>query len=130
MNNYFNKGIKLFHKAVVESGIILPTAPETAEEYADDLLVQVLIMNGLAGDEDQALSLIDCASDQEKEGWLRAESMQSLIYLSQGQSLSLLSLLNTVMGIGDGLVIASNPYLSMASGDFIKVPMIIGSNEE
>ncbi|MFX1396377.1 MAG: carboxylesterase/lipase family protein [Promethearchaeota archaeon] len=127
---YFDKGIELFHAAVIESGIIMPTDPASAEGYSNDLLVQVLIKNGLAGSEEQAQDLINAASPAQIKSWLMEEDMQSLIALSQLQSLSLMSLLTTVMGITDGYVVASDPYERMQSGNFIKVPTIIGSNQE
>ncbi|MFX1236834.1 MAG: carboxylesterase family protein, partial [Promethearchaeota archaeon] len=127
---YFDKGIELFHAAVIESGIIMPTDPATAEGYSNDLLVQILIKNGLAGTEEQAQNVINAASPQQIKTWLMSENMQSLIYYSQLQSLSFLSLLSTVMGITDGYVMASDPYERMQTGNFIKVPTIIGSNQE
>ena len=40
---YFDKGNKLFHRAVIESGGILPTSTDSATEASETLLKTLLV---------------------------------------------------------------------------------------
>jgi len=121
---FFDKGNELFHRAVIESGGIIPTSIDSG--------IEALVSKGIASDMDEASEIIDSASDLQIRNWLMNEPMQNLYALFPGTDfLSLFGLMSVSTSlISDGYVCSSNPYLSLIEGNFIQVPTIIGCNEE
>jgi len=192
---YFDRGVKLFHRAILESGGIMAASLEKAEQSANLILASLLVKKGSASSINDALNIIAGMSQDEIKSLLRNADMKELYEAvrdcsgAQADLLSLMSgllpsdlligllpsniqpvvsdlvsqmndliaaimslvppellsslipedsagkylmgLMNVVsMTYADGYVVAENPYVRLRDGNYIKVPVIIGSCEE
>ncbi|MEM0358685.1 MAG: carboxylesterase family protein [Candidatus Hadarchaeales archaeon] len=138
---YFDKGIKLFHRAVLESGALLPVPPELAEREAHGMLVRLLVREGWAENEEEAERMIAEMGAEGIANLLLSMPMENLYrcfvpdYMGSFSSggIPFLSLLGLSGCLADGYVIASpiwKPYWRLMVGKYIKVPVIIGNTSE
>jgi len=138
---YFDRGIKLFHRVIIESGGLLPVPLEMAEKESCSLLVRLLVREGMAENEEEAKRIIAGMSKEEIASLLRSMPMENLYrcytpdYMGSFSSggIPMLSLLGLSGGFTDGYVIASpiwRPYWRLMTGRYIKVPAIIGCTAE
>ncbi|MHA1607001.1 MAG: carboxylesterase/lipase family protein [Candidatus Freyarchaeota archaeon] len=126
---YFDKGNPLFHRAVIQSAGIIPLPKEVAVLSAYNLLVKLLVKQGVADDTCEALEMVMKASDEQIKSWLMETPMEELYEAlrADGEPPSLLAMPSSFM---DGYVIAKNPYLRLIKGEYVKVPVIIGCCKE
>lgn len=192
---YFDKGNPLFHRAIMESGGIMATSLERAEQSANMILASYLVKKGNASSIDEALNMIAGMTNDEIRNILMNADMAELYEAvrdcsgAQADLLSLMTgilpsdmliellpssiqpivsdlvdqmneLIATIMSLvppellsslmpedsagrylmslmsvvsmtyADGYVVAKNPYVSLRDGNYVKVPVIIGSCEE
>lgn len=138
---YFDRGIKLFHRVVIESGGLLPVPLEMAEKESHSLLIRLLVREGRAENEEEAEKVIAGMSKEEIASLLRSMPMENLYrcytpdYMGTFSSggVPMVSLLGLSGGFADGYVIDSpiwKPYWRLMTGRYIKVPAIIGCNAE
>jgi para-nitrobenzyl esterase len=139
--SYFDRGIKLFHRVVIESGGLLPVPLEMAEKESHGLLVRLLVREGRAENEEEAEEVVAGMSENEIADLLRSMPMENLYlcytpdYMGSFSSggVPLLSLLGLSGGFADGYVIDSpiwRPYWRLMTGRYLKVPAIIGCTAE
>jgi len=139
--NYFDRGIKLFHRVVIQSGGLLPVPLEMAEKESRGLLIRLLVREGRAGDEEEAKRIIAGMSKEEIASLLRSMPIENLYrcyipdYMGSFSSggAPMLSLLGLSGGFTDGYVIASplwKPYWRLMTKRYIRVPAIIGCTAE
>lgn len=131
-DEFFDKGNELFHGVVIQSGGIIPSSTDTGIEASETLLATLLVSRGMATDNKEAMGIIESASDEQIRDWLLNEQMENLYALFPGTDFfSLFNMMSVVSSLNpDGYVCASNPYLSLIEGKYIKVPSIIGCNAE
>ena len=192
---YFDKGIKLFHRAILESGGIMTASLEAAERSANLILASLLVKRGNANNINEALNIIANMTQDKIASLLRNADMKELYEAVRdysGAQVDLLSLMTSLlpsnlligllpssiqpvvsdlvdqmnklittimslvppellsslmpedsagkylMGLmsvvsmtyADGYVVAENPYIRLRDGNYVKVPVIIGSCEE
>lgn len=126
--NYFDKGKELFHRAVLESGLMSPTPKETAENNASKLLVKLLLRKDRASDENEAEEIIEDMDEKNIAGLLKNTSMENIYKCYEPTEVN--AHINYGMGnYNDGYVI-DNPYQRLIRGKYNKVPVIIGNNSE
>jgi para-nitrobenzyl esterase len=118
----------LFHRAVSQSGVIKPFTPAQGDEYAGKLIAKLLVNTGAAADEKAAAAKLQSMSPGETAAFLRARSVRELLELfPQGKTVSMYRLPNN---FADGFVMPRDFYGALKSGNYNKVPVILGSNKE
>lgn len=118
----------LFHRAVSQSGVIRPFTPAQGDEFADKLIVKLLVDTGAAADEKAAAAKLKSMSRADTAAFLRARSARELLELfPQGKTVSMYRLPNN---FADGFVLPRDFYGALKSGNYNKVPVILGSNKE
>jgi len=131
---YFDNGIELFHRIVIESGEIKPKTTKTAETESTNLLVKYLMKNGLAETEEKALEIISYLPNPVIEYWFRYQSMEELTSFTHRIPSTFTDLIGQTLGIADGYVMDDwlDIYGSLKEGklDGTKVPAIIGCNND
>ncbi|MEM2145918.1 MAG: carboxylesterase family protein [Candidatus Jordarchaeaceae archaeon] len=75
---YFDKGNPLFHRAIIESGGIMPSSLEQGEQAANGVLAYLLVARGIAGSIDEAMRIIAGMSPQEISALLRNAPMEEI----------------------------------------------------
>ncbi len=126
--NYFEQNKDLFHRAVLESGLMLPTPLETAENNASKLLVKLLLRKGEASNENDAEKIVEDMGENEISQLLTETSMENIYKCYEPSRVN--AHINYGMGnYNDGYVI-DNPYQRLILDRYVKVPIIIGSNAE
>ncbi len=133
---YFDVGDPLFHRAVIQSGGLLSTEMDEGIMPVETICAQYLVYNGTAMDEDEACDMVDdeilWGDGQNFRSWLMNADMVDLFECRKNQSAE--AGLEGVMSIpsmfGDGYVVAEDALEKLNSGDYIKVPTIIGCCEE
>jgi para-nitrobenzyl esterase len=118
----------LFHKAVVESGGKLMTDVSKGEEFAESLIVSLLIKDGTAADETAAKTYRETMSDDDIHEYLMSKSSQELVAVVAPGPAGMSSIPTTFK---DGVVLPATGFSTMDDGSYPnKVPIIIGSNKE
>jgi len=110
----------LFHRAVIQSGVVSTTSPEQAEGRARRAILRLLEKNGLARDPRQAEELL--ASPERLRAFLRdCTGRQLLRCYSPGPS----GMIDNPSIITDGTVLPDDGYAALERGDYPgKVPLI------
>jgi len=118
----------LFHRAVIQSGVVSTTSPEQAEGRARRAILRLLEKNGLARDPRQAEELLASLPPERLRAFLRdCTGRQLLRCYSPGPS----GMIDNPSLITDGAVLPDDGYAALERGDYPgKVPVIIGSNQE
>jgi para-nitrobenzyl esterase len=118
----------LFHRAVIQSGVVTTTSPEEGEARARRAILRLLEKNGLAGDPRQAEELLASLPPERLRAFLRdCPARQLLRCYSPGPS----GMIDNPSLITDGTVLPKEGYTVLERGDYPgKVPLIIGSNQE
>ncbi len=118
----------LFHKALAQSGQTFSLPVENGEISAHDVLLKLLINDGLAGDEADAETYLAGMTYSEIEDYLRSKTEEALYAAHIPIGWGLLSIATIFQ---DGTVISSTGLETYPSeGHVNKVPLIIGSNKE
>jgi para-nitrobenzyl esterase len=118
----------LFHRAVIQSGLVSTTTPEEGEGRARRAILRLLEKNGLARDPRQAEELLDSLPPERLRAFLRdCPGRQLLRCYSPGPS----GMIDNPSIITDGTVLPVDGYAALERGDYPgKVPVIVGSNQE
>ncbi|MFX1274975.1 MAG: carboxylesterase/lipase family protein [Promethearchaeota archaeon] len=129
---FFDRGTELFHRAVMESGGILPRTIEEGIAASDNLLGTLLLSKGLASNMTEAMEIVNSFGPAQKKQWLLNEPMENFYNLFIAEDFFGLTNMMAVAPslISDGYVCSSNPYAALIEGNYIKVPAIIGCNAE
>ncbi len=126
--NYFDDGEELFQRAVLQSGMILPTSMETTVNDSHELLVKLLLQENRARNENEAEQIIENMTEENKRRIFKETSMENIYKCYEPSQVN--SHIDYGMGnYNDGYVI-DDPYQRLIKGKYVKVPVIIGSNAE
>lgn len=108
----------LFHKAISQSGGMLTQSVANGEAAANAMIDNLLETDGLAqvpdGDVDGDVD------DDDVEIYLRGKTNLDILAAQEGSR----------SAFEDGYVVPGDFYSTIASGDYNKVPIILGSNED
>lgn len=115
----------LFHKAIIFSGGCNTCAPEDGEESAEEKLASILVKRGTYATKKSALAFLNDADDDViRELFLGLSTMEvANMYKS-----SSLRLGEFPQGFHDGTVIPKEGFSVITSGNYNRVPVILGSD--
>jgi para-nitrobenzyl esterase len=130
----------LFHKAIIESGVLWHETVTQAQAYRDapepgqrhsarELVNQLLLADYRAPDRASAIAVQNAMSDAELAAYLRGKSTEELMApLKPGNASGMYDTPNLIL---DGHVLPDRPFIEQfRSGEYNAVPMIVGSNRD
>lgn len=115
----------LFQKAIIFSGGCNTCTNEEGEESAEEKLAAILVKRGTYADKKSALAFLESASDSVIRDLFYGLSTTEVanMYKSSG-----LRLANFPQGFNDGVVIPKEGFSVIATGNYNRVPIILGSD--
>lgn len=115
-----------FHRAIIESGCANTSTPTQARAHAQEILEQLIVADGLATEETAAAYL-----DSQGDAWIGSylygktpEEVLAVFIEGGGFDLSEFD------PVSDGVVLSAGGVADIESGNYNRVPVIIGSNAE
>lgn len=118
----------LFHRAISESGIIKPTTPAQGAEHVEAIIKKLLTRDGQASDEKTASTRMKAMSLKKIEVYLKSKSARDFLEMySENRVGGMIKFPNTFL---DGTVLPADFYGSLKAGNYNKVPIILGTNQE
>ncbi len=118
----------LFHRAIVQSGLARSSSIAAGDAQAHDVLITLLVRDGLAPDERSAEALLASMPNAEIERYLRSKTAKEILSCYVPWYAGMLSFANIFQ---DGIVIPYQGFATLQDGSYPnKVPVIIGSNKE
>jgi para-nitrobenzyl esterase len=118
----------LFHRAISESGTIRPSTPAQGAEHMNGIIAKLLVKDGKAGDGNAAAAILAAMSAKDVEAYIRSKKAQDFLELyPEGKLMGMITFPSI---FGDGKVLPKDFYAAMESGNYNKVPMILGTNKE
>lgn len=118
----------LFHRAISESGVIRPSTPLRGAEHIKAILAKLLVKDGKAADVKAAGALLAAMPARDIEAYMR--SKQAADFLEMYPEGKVMGMITFPTAFGDGKVLPVDFYGALDSGNYNKVPMILGSNKE
>lgn len=115
----------LFHKAIVFSGGCKTCTPEQGEESSESKLATILVNRGTYATKEEALNYIKSADDATIRDLFYSLTTAEVanMYRSSALRLNLFP-----QGFNDGTVIPKEGFSVIASGNYNRVPVILGSD--
>ena len=130
----------LFHRAIVESGVLGADTMAQAENYSDDaapgdefssreVINRLLIADGTASDRAAAKAYQEQMSNEEIELYLRSKNNYDLLKVFKPGYAGMITMPNVLK---DGFVMPMGNYLDLLSdkANYNSVPIIIGGNRD
>ncbi len=118
----------LFHRAVAESAVIRPSTPEKGAAHVSGILAMMMVQDGKAADAKAAAAVLASMSPREIEAYMRSKTAaQFLEMYPEGKNLGMIFFPTSYL---DGRVLPVDFYGALSSGNYNKVPMILGTNKE
>ena len=118
----------LFHGAISESGGASTISFEAGELSVRRVIKELLVLDGIAADEEEAEAYLDQMTEAEVEAYLRAQSSERLLSRYVPWAFGMISFPNIFR---DGSVIEETGFDTLEAGTYPnKVPVILGSNKE
>ena len=118
----------LFHRAVIQSGVVSARSPAEGEERARKVILRLLERTGRARGPQQAEQVLAGMPPAELRAFLRARPAREIL---RCYSPSRAGMIDNPSIFTDGAVLPADGYAALERGDYPnKVPLIIGSNRE
>jgi len=118
----------LFHKAISQSGVIRPSTPAEGAAHVNALLAKLLVKDGKAADAKAAAALVSAMPAAEVESYLRSKSSADFLALyPEGPAAGMIRF---PTAFSDGKILPADFYGALESGNYNKVPLILGTNKE
>jgi para-nitrobenzyl esterase len=118
----------LFHRAISESGVIRPSTPQRGEAHINGILAKMMVKEGNAADEKAAMAALAGMPARDVEAYLRSKKPQDFLEMyPEGKTVGMIQF---PTAFGDGNVLPVDFYEALTSGNYNKVPMILGTNKE
>jgi len=118
----------LFHRAISESGIILPYSPEEGAAHINGKLAKMMMKDGKASDAKDAATIMASMSAKDVEAYMRSKTAQDFLEMYPEGKMT--GMIQFPTAFSDGYVLPRDFYAALTSGNYNKVPIIIGSNKE
>ena len=117
----------LFHKAVSQSGAVRPSTLAQGEEHVNRILAEMLVKESAAADVDAAEKVLADMSAEAVDAYMRSKSPARFLELyPEGKSSGMIRFPTSFI---DGHVLPMPFYQALKTGQYHKVPMILGSNK-
>ena len=118
----------LFHHAIAESGLSLISSTKTAEAQSLDLLINLLIKDRKAKNQEESEQILENMSEKEVNDFLRSKSAFKILKCIPKMDFGMAKWRNIFT---DGTVIPKEGYDILLSEDWAnKVPIIIGCTKD
>ncbi len=118
----------LFHRAISESGVIRPSTPAQGAAHINAILAKLLVKDGKAADEQSAAKALAAMSAKDVEAYMRSKQAGDFLEMyPEGKAAGMIAF---PTAFGDGKVLPADFYGALSSGNYNKVPMILGTNKE
>ncbi len=118
----------LFHRAISQSGVVRAKTPAQGEEHVNTVIKKLLVRDGSAPDEEEAAARLKRMSSEKIARYLRSKSAGELLELyPEGPSRGMIDFPNW---FADGTVEPVGFYAAVKTGNYNKVPVILGTNKE
>jgi para-nitrobenzyl esterase len=118
----------LFHRAISESGGPMTSSLEDGEKESDLLLSQLVIKDGLADTKEGAKRFIQNKDKEWIGSYLKSKDTGEIYSCYQTSIYGSLSGSHSIFI--DGAVLGTSPMKSLKSGNYNKVPFLVGNNAE
>lgn len=115
----------LFHKAIIFSGGCNTCTNEAGEESAEEKLAAILVKRGTYTDKKSALEYLQQASDSVIRDLFYSLSTTEVANMYKSSALKLGKF---PQGFNDGVVIPKDGFSVISSGNYNRVPVILGSD--
>lgn len=115
----------LFHKAIIFSGGCNTCSPEDGEESAEEKLAAILVKRGTYATKKSALAFLKDAEDDVIRELFQGLSTTEVANMYKSSSLRLGEF---PQGFHDGTVIPKEGFSVISSGNYNRVPVILGSD--
>lgn len=115
----------LFHKAIIFSGGCNTCSPEDGEESAEEKLAAILVKRGTYATKKSALAFLKDAEDNVIRELFQGLSTTEVANMYKSSSLRLGEF---PQGFHDGTVIPKEGFSVISSGNYNRVPVILGSD--
>lgn len=115
----------LFQKAIIFSGGCNTCTNEDGEKSAEDKLASILVKRGTYPDKKSAQKFLDAASDDVIRNLFQNLTTAEVAGMYRSSSLRLA---NFPQGFNDGVVIPKDGFSVIRSGNYNRVPVILGSD--
>jgi len=115
----------LFHRAISESGGMTTVPVDAGVALANATIEKLLVADGTAEDEAAAREYRQSMSLAETAEYLRAKKAEDIIEAQIKET----GAMDTHDAYEDGVVIPDSVLSTIGSGDYNRVPVILGSNE-
>lgn len=115
----------LFHKAIIFSGGCNTCTNEAGEESAEEKLASILVKRGTYSNKNSALEYLNEAPDSAIRDLFYSLSTTEVANMYKS---SALKLGNFPQGFNDGVVIPKEGFSVISSGNYNRVPVILGSD--
>jgi para-nitrobenzyl esterase len=118
----------LFHRAIAQSpGLgLYPLTPAQGAAQIDTIIAKFLVKDGKAGDPKAAATMLAAMPAKEVEAYLRSKKAQDFLEMyPEGKAGIMIQI-----SFGDGKLLPKDFYAALESGNYNKVPMILGTNKE
>jgi len=119
-------GAGLFHRAISESGGMSTVSVDTGVKMANDTIEMLLVADGTAANKFWAALYRITMTDAEIEEYLRGKSAEDIINAQIDETTGSM---DTHSAYEDGAVVPGSVISAIESGDYNKVPIVLGSNE-
>lgn len=115
----------LFHKAIIFSGGFTTCTNEQGEESANEKLAKILVKRGVCKDQKSGLAYIENASDSEVRDLFYSLTTTEVANMYRSTALRLDRFPQC---FADGVVVPKEGTAVIQSGNYNRVPMILGSD--
>lgn len=118
----------LFHRAIAQSGVIRPSTPEQGAAHVNATLAKMLVCEGKAKDEKGAAALLAAMSAKDIAAYMYSKKPADFLEVHpEGKAAGMIQF---PTAFSDGKVLPVDFYGALSSGNYNKVPMIMGINKE
>lgn len=118
----------LFHRAVSQSGVIRPSTPADGTAHINGIIAKMYVREGRAADEKDAATKLAAMTARDLEAYLRAKKPQDFLDMyPEGKAAGMIRF---PTAYGDGYVLPVNFYHALETGNYNKVPIILGTNKD
>ncbi len=118
----------LFHRAISQSGGIRPSTPKMGADHINGVLVKLMVNDGTVTDETTAIKKLAAMSSKDIEKYMRSKKASDFLQTYPGGPVR--GMIKFPTTFGDGHVLPTDFYGALTSGNYNKVPMILGTNKE
>ncbi len=118
----------LFQRAICESGVPISSAVEEGDAKSLEILTALVVADGKAKNEKEALNLVSRWNGEQTRDYLRSKSSREIL---RAYSETVAGMIDNPAIFRDGYVLPREGYDTFDSGTYPnKVPLVIGSNKE